>query len=564
MCGFLGRLRIDGLVSGEVPLAAGLPLLRRRGPDSSREWRSADGLAELLHARLAMVDMDERAHQPLTDSRRRVSLAFVGEVYNHRELRKELADYPFRTESDTEVILAAYLLRGIDGLGMLKGMVACCLVDEERRRIILFRDAVGKKPLFFARWQGYLVFGSSLLAMARAAGASPRIDPAVLDFYWQKMFVPPQQTVFFDAQPVLPGEAIEFDWQGAEVGRRRLEPPAAVKYGGESFAESMGVLRELIDRAVFRRLDHQHRPALLLSGGIDSTVIADAAARVASREGADPRLEALTLASLLPWLDDEPYAKMAAKRLGLDLKLVRPDFSRLGENVVRALDLQDEPLGMPSFFLLERLVHAAANHNRILLSGDGGDEVFLGYGRPEEWQGTGQGETTSLSGPALPSWFSPWARETAGPVLLGHMLPKVDRASVEQGVEIRCPLLDWEVMAYARGLPFEFLTCGGQAKGMLKETLTGWPRRFIRRPKLGFTYHLRWQWVLDDFNGLRENIHDRALDAFAGRLPKGLRGRPDSWGRIAVFRHFNDAWRLLAWSRFLFRLSASASGVEKG
>jgi asparagine synthase (glutamine-hydrolysing) len=569
MCGFLGRI-----APGQDPatLARGLGRLGRRGPDAHSIWASPgpDHAVAVLHTRLTIVDPDPRATQPLADRATGAVVAFNGEIYNYQELRQELRAYPFRTDSDTEVILAAYHLHGPAGLRRLKGMFALTVVDSRRRTVLLLRDAIGKKPLFVARWGDEVLFGSSLLAMVAVHGRPvPTAADACAEAYWRESYVPPHTSALADAAPVLPGQLLELDWSGQLVGAQTCRPEPARRYAGEPLPEVQATVRELLDAAVRRRMDGPHTPTLLLSGGIDSTVVAESVGRVAAETGRFADRQVLTLGALVPLANDERYARYAARRLGTGLTRIRPDLARLGDSVHRALDLQDEPLGMVSFFLLERLVAAAARHGRILLTGDGGDEVFLGYGQPADWRRPGpprgaasapDPEPRGTPGPGeagLPDWLSPWGRRMAGPSLIGHGLAKADRASAEQAVELRCPLLDWDLVAYARSLPFEVLTHGNRAKGLLKDLLAGWPSWFVDRPKLGFTYNLRWLWALSRYAGLREGIDERAQAQFVRWLPPGLRDRPGSWRTSEVFRHFADAWRLLAWSRFLRRLDAA-------
>jgi Asparagine synthase len=137
--------------------------------------------------------------------------------------------------------------------------------------------------------------------------------------------------------------------------------------------------------------------------------------------------------------------------------------------------------------------------------------------------------------------------------LVGHMFVKIDRAAAEQGVEIRCPLLDWDVVCYASSLPFEMLTAGHRTKALLKAQLAGWPRWFIERRKLGFAFNLRWIWFLSRFDQLREHIDLRAIETFARDLPSVFRHPPRTWKNRDILRNFSAAWRLLAWSAFLRR-----------
>ena len=199
-----------------------------------------------------------------------------------------------------------------------------------------------------------------------------------------------------------------------------------------------------------------------------------------------------------------------------------------------------------------------ANADRLVLSrpltGDGGDELFLGYRAPGEWVGTPeQRQTSKPTGTAEPlaaPWMGPWGRFVSSTVLVGHMLAKVDRASAEQGVEIRCPWLDWDLVRYVRRLPFEVVAGEGRTKHLLKTALDGWPRWFVERRKLGFAYNLRWLWLASRFAGLRQLVDEDACAAFEQQLPPSLRGSPEQWATRDIFRHFAAAWRLLAWSQF--------------
>jgi len=151
-----------------------------------------------------------------------------------------------------------------------------------------------------------------------------------------------------------------------------------------------------------------------------------------------------------------------------------------------------------------------------------------------------------------------WARDVTGNTLLGHMFTKVDRASAEQGVEIRCPLLDLSLMSYVRSLPPEILCGHLPLKYLLKEQLDGWPAWFLERPKLGFAYNLRWHWALTRFAGLREMVSPDAIATFGERVPPPLRAVPAAWRTPDIFHHFGDVWRLMVWSAFLDRLAEAA------
>ena len=556
MCGFIGR--ISQIEKGPDDLRRALPFLRRRGPDSQKLWSSADGYVNLFHARLAIIDKDSRADQPFSDKDSRVTVVFAGEIYNYPELKSIFPQYRFRTKSDTEIILAAYLAHGVEGLSLLKGTFSLVIIDEKLKRAILARDPVGKKPLFFTRWAGDVLFGTSLLPLVAASGYGVRIDKDAPEYFWQNGHIDPKTTALEGALPVGPGEILEFDWSGSILNRSFCAPKPSRVYEGEGLEDVVGTVRSLLELAVKKRLHNNPNPAILLSGGIDSTVVSSAAKKVCAQDSLKiPR--ALTIGSLVPLLNDEFYAVYAARRIGIPLQRVNLTInaSRVGELAVKSFGLQDEPLGMISFFLLERLVSAMASYSRILISGDGGDEVFLGYGRPIDWYDKESANSTkenAPNGPTLPLWMSRWAARTVTDALVGHMLAKADRASSEQGVELRCPLLDWDLITYARSVPFEILAHGQRPKALLKDQLQDWPRWFLERPKVGFAYNLRWLWALSRYSGLREGVDRRTIDTFERYLPRALYRNAADWKTTEIFQHFETVWRLLAWSRFLARL----------
>ncbi|HKO42648.1 MAG TPA: asparagine synthetase B [Pyrinomonadaceae bacterium] len=551
MCGFIGRINGQPEHRLVPPLTASLQFLGRRGPDSHRDWMSQAGNVELLHARLAIVDTDSRAHQPFTDEARGITVALNGEIYNYRELRSQLSGYSFRTESDTEVIIALYLEKGLEALKQLRGMFALCIVDENKRLVYLSRDPIGKKPLFLAQWSGNCYFGSSVLALVAASGCNPAISDTAREEYWEHGHVAPNHSLIQDCRPVRPGEVVELDWQGIERATHSCIPTVTSK-STTDLKGAQEYVTELIQQSVRRRLLNNPNPVALLSGGIDSTVVTKHMKAVAGGS-------AITLGSVIPGTQDERFAREAAQRLQVPLQTVRARSANLAADVNWALNLQDEPLGMISFFPLALLIRAAKEYGRILLTGDGGDEVFLGYGQPEDWiKQSSNGSKPEHDG-SLPHWMSDWGKRTVTTSLVGHMFTKLDRAAAEQGVEARCPLLDWDVVAFARTLSPDVLFCNGRTKGLLKAELGEWPTRFVNRRKIGFAYNLRWAWYVSRFEGLREMVSRDAVDLFASQLPSELRSEPSRWKSLAIFRNFPTVWKLVAWSSFEDRLRAASS-----
>ena len=560
MCGFMGR------IGAPFDADRALPWLRRRGPDSQHTWCTENGAVSLLHCRLSIVDEHSRSDQPFRDPVHGIVVALNGEIYNYRRLRREFPDFPFRTESDTEVIVAAYVKHGIAGFKHLNGMFSFVLVDERRGRVILVRDAVGKKPLFTLKVRGSVLFGSSLLPLLACSGTQPAIDAEAATFYWRRGYISPDGSAVIGGRPVPPGTALEFDEQGQELSCTRIDPGASVRYGGESATEVTRNIHDLLAQSIDRRLENNPHPMALLSGGIDSTVVSALTAEHLKRSGDDRIFKVITLGSVIPYTQDEYYARYAAKRLGLHLEIVHPPRQRLPDAIERAISVQDEPLGMPSYFFLFQLIEAATPHGKVLLTGDGGDEVFFGYRPAVDWQNheleRGDESPIIRVGPGASPWMGSWACDVVGNTLLGHMFTKIDRASAEQGIEIRCPLLDAVLINYVRSLPPGILSKRLSVKQLLKDQLAEWPDWFLDRPKLGFAYNLRWHWALTRFGGLREVISQDAIEAFADRVPLALRAAPAQWATSAIFQNFSDAWRLMVWSAFVDRL-ATATCTER-
>jgi asparagine synthase (glutamine-hydrolysing) len=558
MCGFLGL--ISATVTTEH-LRQGEHSLSRRGPDSTQTWIDPSKRVGLLHARLSIVDPVARANQPLPNHNQTLIVAFNGEIYNHQELRQQFSDYPFQTKADTEVILACYEREGIKGLRHLKGMFSLALVDLLNERVVVLRDAIGKKPLFVAKAGAAIAFGSSMLALRAVlfaqTGERLSIKNHALDLYWRDGHLPAHESAFQNATPVLPGQALSFDFSGRTLGQTHIVPASKFVFNGESPKKCFDIVESLLTEAVSTRLEAQSNVSVLLSGGIDSTVVTHIAGKLSRDRGQS--LHALTLASLVPNTNDERYARQAARKIGLKLTYLKLPRFDLAHRVCAKLDLQDEPLGFISYFLLSELVQAAGAHSRILLTGDGGDEVFMGYGKPADWRDLAAEPRANCSqdyirsGPALPDWISSWGREMAGPALIGHGFTKTDRASAEQAIELRSPLLDWDVVSYARSLPYDYLFPKQSAKSLLKSMLVGWPETFVERNKLGFTYNLRWHWALFGFSGLREAFGGAVIPGLSEKLPADLDHNPMRWRFSQCLQHFAVIWKALAWQRFVQR-----------
>jgi asparagine synthase (glutamine-hydrolysing) len=549
MSGFVGRINLEDGSSQDwrAPLRNGLRFLRRRGPDGTGYWQSPEGRVELAHARLTIRHRASLS-QPFCDPATDLTIACDGEIYNDEELRRELAPHPFRTRSDVEVTSAVFSTWGIAGLKRLRGAFACAIVDSNARRVYLIRDPIGKKPLYVACWPGGIWFGSSVVALAATYRGETRLQEGVLDAFWHFTYIPPYRSVLADCKPVLPGQVLEFDWDGhSHVHSCCPDVEGETPKNLEEIKERVSIL---FRQSVTRRLQNNPTPVSLVSGGIDSTNVTNQMWKQAGGQ-------ALTLGNLIPGTLDEKYARYAAWRIGVPLEVVRPPVLRLEEEINWALDLQDEPTAVLSFFALALLLKRAKTYGQVLLTGDGGDEVFLGYGMPADWSDPNNGADEYdakargvVVGVPPPAWMSPWGQYTVGHALLGHMFTKLDRAASEQGMEARCPMVDWDMIAFVRGLTPEQLFFCGRPKSLTRALLGDWPRWFMVRTKVGFAYRLRWAWWLRNYRGMRDLVSSEAIETFGERVPGPLRCSPNQWKRQAILKNFLDAWKLLVWSRF--------------
>ncbi|NNF26548.1 MAG: asparagine synthase (glutamine-hydrolyzing), partial [Gemmatimonadetes bacterium] len=334
MCGICGIVA-DG--SGSPPtrseLEAMADVLRHRGPDG--EGYYIDGPAGLGHRRLAIIDL-ESGQQPLGNEDDSVSVVFNGEIYNYRELRRELTQrgHRFATNSDTEVIVHLYEDHGDRCVDFLRGMFAFALWDSKRRRLLMARDRLGQKPLFYALMGNRLVFASEIKGVLASGAVQPKLDELSLHSYLALRFVPTPRTMFDGVSAVPPGHVLTF-----QDGVLSVEPYWRPRYGPK-WADSEEVLTdrldELVQDAVGSHLVSDVRLGTFLSGGIDSSLMTSMAApRV---EG---RLPTFSIGSTSADFNELPLARTVATRYNTEHheEIAHPDLITLLPEMVYHLDM---------------------------------------------------------------------------------------------------------------------------------------------------------------------------------------------------------------------------------
>lgn len=380
MCGIAGFLRATSVNEPVDPgiLRAMAAAIRHRGPDDEDVWHA--GGVGFAHRRLAVIDPAPHGRQPMLRGDGRWAITFNGEIYNYKELRRELEaeGERFQTQSDTEVLLAALIRWGVQALNRLNGMYAFAFWDSRDKRLLLARDRIGKKPLYYAKVGGTLVFGSEIKAVLAWPDLERRPNLEAIHHYLALQYVPSPFTAFEGIERLPPGSFVEISPGEAPVAKRYWHLPVpvetnpATKFDIAALAEEA---RELLETSVRRRMVADVPVGAFLSGGVDSSAITAMMALQSSRP-----VKTFSIGFDHADYDERKYARMVAERYGTDHyeEVVDADASEILPDLVWHYG---EPFAdssaLPTFYV-SRL---ARQHVTVALSGDGGDEFFLGYQR---------------------------------------------------------------------------------------------------------------------------------------------------------------------------------------
>lgn len=380
MCGILGSWTsrpVDPAVADRA-----LAAIRHRGPDD--EGRLVDGNVFLGMRRLAVIDL-EGGRQPLKNESSDCAVVMNGEIYNYRELAGELrrGGHSLATDSDTEVAVHLYEDHGEDVGRFLRGMFALAIWDRSRRQLVLARDRFGKKPLFYARTpDGGLVFASELKALRpllESAGGSWSIRPQGISDYLSLGSVPQPETIFEGVSMVPPGQVMTFDGHDIEFrtywSLEEFRPSSGSPGRRIGYDEAVERTRELVREAIRIRLRSDVPLGVFLSGGVDSSIIACEAAAVGGGN-----LETFTIGVDDPQFDESGVARRTAAALGVR-HTVLPLQITPRDTLLELVRHYDQPFSDPSAIPSLAISRLAREHVTVVLTGDGGDEVFAGYRR---------------------------------------------------------------------------------------------------------------------------------------------------------------------------------------
>lgn len=355
--------------------------MTHRGPDDSGLYQSPDRRLVLAHRRLSIVDLSPAGHQPMTNEDGTIWITFNGEIYNHLELRTLLLarGHVFKTQSDTEAIVHAYEEFGVDCVSRLDGMFAFALWDARRRELLLARDRLGKKPLYYTVAGGRLLFASEIKALLEHPDVARDIDPIAIDSFLTFSHTPAPLTMFKNVRKLPAAHILRCQWDGTVRTERywsALDGPAWPAANG---AGSVRRVRELIERSVAKRMMSDVPIGAFLSGGLDSSTNVAIMSRLTSKPvrtfsvGFEGFGEAENF-------HDLPYARTVARHFGCEHEettITAEDCQRLVPQLVWQ---QDEPIGDPACVPMHFVAQAAKKSGvSVVLVGEGSDEVFGGY-----------------------------------------------------------------------------------------------------------------------------------------------------------------------------------------
>jgi asparagine synthase (glutamine-hydrolysing) len=365
MCGILGK------VGHRAPIPLPLETLKHRGPDNSSSWTNGRNCT-FGHRRLAILDLDPRANQPMCDPSGRYTLIFNGEIYNYEELKRErLAHVEFRSTSDTEVLLYLWTKYGVDALQFLRGMFAFALWDDWTDTLYLVRDRLGKKPLFYSIQEGEIAFASELCGLLPLLKRQPDLHVPALDLFLAYQFIPAPHSIYSGVHKIRPahyGVWRDGAWQEIRYWELAFEPEDTI-----AEEDALNLLEERIRESVRLRLRSDVPVGVLLSGGVDSSLVAAMAAQEYGRT-----IKTFSVGFREESFNELPFAQQVADKYATDhhVIMLSEQAEDLFQNMIRRYG---EPFGDKSALPSMLVCREAAQNVKVVLNGDGGDELLAGY-----------------------------------------------------------------------------------------------------------------------------------------------------------------------------------------
>ncbi|MBT4516378.1 MAG: asparagine synthase (glutamine-hydrolyzing) [Candidatus Komeilibacteria bacterium] len=545
--------------------------LYHRGPDD--KGFLFEGKLGLGHRRLSIIDLSQSGRQPMSNEDGSIQIVLNGEIYNYKELRKKLKQqHKFKSQTDTEIIIHLYEEIGTEVFKHLNGMFAIALYDKRQQKLFLARDRMGKKPLYWGKFDNTLIFASELKALAQHPSFKKEISLEALNKYLRYEYVPTPYSIFKNVYKLEPGYYLEYN--GQDIKKEKFWDISFNK-SNLNFDESLKQLDEKINQATKIRLMSDVPLGIFLSGGIDSSLVAYYA-----QKNSKQKIKTFSIGFKEKSFDESNYARQVAKYLGTDHHERILSAKDSLEFIPQIADLLDEPMADPSIVPTYLLSKFTKQNVTVALGGDGGDELFMGYDtfvaqhyadiydkvpkflrdmvaktanllptsfdnisldfklkkftqgfegnrnyRHHRWLGSfdykqkeklfkqdiwqelkNKNEFTDidnyLDGLDENNYYDQLTYLYLKTYLIDDILVKVDRASMFNSLEVRAPLLDYNVVDFANSLPVDFKLKGRQSKYILKKLMEGkLPDNIIYRKKKGFGMPMA-EWLSGDLKPL--------------------------------------------------------------
>ncbi|WP_223034485.1 asparagine synthase (glutamine-hydrolyzing) [Hanstruepera marina] len=590
MCGIYG-VTSNKYTENQIRLK--LERTKFRGPDKlDFKFLGENNHIVLGHNRLSIIDLDERSNQPFSYDNR-VSIVFNGEIYNFKILKSELEQkgYTFRTTSDTEVICAAYLEYGEAFVSKLNGMFAFVIYDHIKNLLFAARDRMGQKP-FYYHFNGDSFEFASQLSSIQLFNANLSISSKAISYYLAWGFVPDPYSIFNEVHKLEPGHSLRYDLSKKKLENNQywdIDYNGLNKFNG-SYTEAKAELTEILKDSVSKRLFADVPVGVFLSGGIDSSLVAALATK-----STESKVKTFSVKFNEKGFDESVYAQKVADHLQTEHHVIQCNYDE-GLDLIENFDYYyDEPFADSSAIPSMLLSKYTREKVTVALSGDAGDESFIGYHRyhwmkqvspiykmPSVLRNIGSSALSkmpyyklktiakglkyeslerlylaSVTGVDL-SWLNTkydclnikelkYLNHTNKNVyermsdfdlktyLNCDINTKVDRASMAFSLEARAPLMDYRVVEFARALPTNFKYSGSNQKRILKDILYDFvPKAYFNRPKAGFTMPFS-DWF-------RNELKDLVLDELNDSSLKQIPNINVNEVKLRIKQHMDGSW----------------------
>ena len=570
MCGITGYKKFSSNRTDlKDCLEIAVQTLDRRGPDFQDTWIN-DSIG-LGHSRLSIIDTSTKANQPMIDPTGRYALVYNGEIYNFKELKKDLSRVEWKSTSDTEVLLHLLIRQGKDCLDDLNGFFALAFYDKKEDHLLIARDRMGIKPLHYFQTDEFFAFGSEMKALL-SFPIQREVDTQSLYWYLRLTYLPSELSMIKGVKKLLPGHYLEISGESIENGVfSKIEPSSKTHH---SYQEAKRQTVELLETSVERRMVADVPLGAFLSGGTDSSAVVSMASKF------NDNLNTFSIGYQdHEFFDETHYAELVARKFGTNHTTFSLSNDDLLDDLNNVLDYLDEPFGdssaIPTYILSKRVSQSM----KVALSGDGADELFGGYykhlaftksnhsnlintllkpldnliasfpssrssalgnlsrrvskytkllnlsANEKYWllasfnlnanelllmhEDSSIDKLVSVISPRPISDLNEFLDADLQMVLPGDMLTKVDLMSMANSLEVRVPFLDKDLVNFARTLPPDYKIRGNRRKSVLQDAFEHiLPKELHHRPKKGFEVPML-PWLRNELNSdLNETVFD--------------------------------------------------------